>query len=543
MEGRLFGLTTSELKILAYELAVRNNKQNTFSEEKGQAGKDWIQGFLRRHPDLSLRKPENTSAARAAGFNRVSVGRFFELLGQTLDKHAFTPDRIYNCDETGVSVVPKTRSKFTNASKTNPIILLLDGHASHTQSLELIDEARNNGVTIICFSPHTTHKLQPGDVGFMRPLSVFYDQAVTTWRRSNPGQVVTQFQVAELFGQAFIRAATMSTALNAFKACGIFPYNDQIFTDADFVAVEATDIELNAEERRSADEQQPPLTPLNQNTLQLSLPQEQGMIRLPQTLQPLHKPKPISAESSVSNLSLQPVVSNRRRSLPECQPSPKKSSETHLPTLSSLALEAVNSAKGTSKIKTCVMPDNQTAFHTSNSRSGLQESTLTATTLLDKPPCSYQVAVCESEDRSSFHLISPKQLMPYPHMAQKRKRQVRRRGKTAIITASPYKLELEERQRNTKCKKAKVQKSKQKKIQKNEKPKRKAKKQIVVIESDSETEEDAECLYCQGLYSESNEGWVTCQICGKWAHCGCAGVEDNDDETTHISPVCEDNDD
>ncbi|KAF2880248.1 hypothetical protein ILUMI_25926 [Ignelater luminosus] len=104
----------------------------------------------------------------------------------------------------------------------------------------------------------STHKLQPGDVGFMRPLSVFYDQAVTACLRSNPGQVVAQFQVAELFGQAFIRAATMSTALNAFKACEIFPYNDQIFTDAGFVAAEATDIELNAKERRSADGQQLP---------------------------------------------------------------------------------------------------------------------------------------------------------------------------------------------------------------------------------------------------------------------------------------------
>lgn len=40
--------------------------------------------------------------------------------------------------------------------------------------------------------------------------------------------------------------------------------------------------------------------------------------------------------------------------------------------------------------------------------------------------------------------------MPYPRMAEKRQRQVRRRGKTAIITASPYKTELEERQN---CKK------------------------------------------------------------------------------------------
>lgn len=46
-------------------------------------------------------------------------------------------------------------------------------------------------------------------------------------------------------------------------------------------------------------------------------------------------------------------------------------------------------------------------------------------------------------------------------------------------------------------------------------------------------DEDTECLYCQGLYSESSEGWITCQNCGKWAHCGCARVDDNDDEAVH----------
>ncbi|KAF2890520.1 hypothetical protein ILUMI_15654 [Ignelater luminosus] len=107
------------------------------SEEKEEAGKDWIQGFLRRHPDLSLRKPGNTSAARAAGFNKVSVGRFFELLGQTLDKHAFTPDRIYNCDETGVSVVPKTRSKVIVATGKKQVGALTSAERGTTITIEI----------------------------------------------------------------------------------------------------------------------------------------------------------------------------------------------------------------------------------------------------------------------------------------------------------------------------------------------------------------------------------------------------------------------
>ncbi|XP_044750601.1 uncharacterized protein LOC123310947 [Coccinella septempunctata] len=447
MEGRLFGLSSSEFQKLAYELAVRNNKQHKFNALKEKAGKDWLRGFLNRHPDLSLRKPENTSAARAAGFNRVSVGKFFELLGKTLDDNRFTPDRIYNCDETGVSVVPKSRSK---------VMLILDGHATHTQNLQLIDEARKYDVTIICFPPHTTHKLQPADVGFMRPLSIFYDQALTAWLRSNPGKVVSQFQVAELFGQAFIRAATMLTAINAFKACGISLYNPHIFTEDNFIAAEATEIELNAEKEPEAD--------------------------------------------TTPTLS---IAATSQRTL------------TVLPTITSSP------------------PDTQTATHTTINSSANTLPHPTATT-------SYvvqQASVNDSLDNAAFHLVSPKQLMPYPRMAEKKTRQVRRRGKAAIITASPYKTELEEKQNS---RKPKPDVSSEKKMKKLNKRSRKTKK--AEEEAQTSEEEDTACLYCHGLYSESTEGWITCQVCSNWAHCGCAGVEDNDDEAVHICPLCEDED-
>lgn len=105
----------------------------------------------------------------------------------------------------------------------------------------------------------------------MRSLRVFYDKVITAWLSSNAGQVVAQFPVAELFGQTFIWRATKSTALNAFNECGIFFYYAKIFTDADIVAAEATDIALNAEKHRSAEEEQS-ATPWEQNSLQLLLP-------------------------------------------------------------------------------------------------------------------------------------------------------------------------------------------------------------------------------------------------------------------------------
>ena len=75
MEARLFGLTMKDLRTLAYQLAERNGIAHRFKNEI--AGQGWVNGFLKRNPTLSIRKPESTSGARAMGFNKVAVDSFF----------------------------------------------------------------------------------------------------------------------------------------------------------------------------------------------------------------------------------------------------------------------------------------------------------------------------------------------------------------------------------------------------------------------------------------------------------------------------------
>ncbi|CAH1976571.1 unnamed protein product [Acanthoscelides obtectus] len=50
------------------------------------------------------------SALGQWGFNKVAVDKFYSLLGEIYDKYNLRPDRIYNCDETGISWVSKTKS-------------------------------------------------------------------------------------------------------------------------------------------------------------------------------------------------------------------------------------------------------------------------------------------------------------------------------------------------------------------------------------------------------------------------------------------------
>ncbi|XP_060879229.1 uncharacterized protein LOC132951434 [Metopolophium dirhodum] len=442
MEARLFGLTSLELRSLAYQLAVKNNISHTFCKDD-LAGVDWLYGFMKRHSDLSLRQPEATSAARASGFNPIAVGKFFALLTEVVEKNKLTASQIFNVDETVITCVPKSHSKviacrgrrqvgaitsaergqtitaeicmvadgsymppmlifprvrnkpelidggppgawaevhpsgwiqtdlflkwfdkfviFSRASKTHKVLLLLDGHVTHTKSLELIYKARDAGVILLCFPPHCTHRLQPLDVAFMKPLSLYYSDEVKKWLREHAKdhRVVTQFQIASLFGKAYLKASTMTTAISGFRATGIWPVDANIFKEHDFLASAATDIDLNV-------------------------------------------------------------------------------SVTDLQNISNSVLQAKDVL--TPIIQTNSLP----IIHPSTSNPiGQQNNDLTLSiTQHSSPGCSHWSAGAEKSVTKSFFALSPEEIQPIPKSNKTTARISRRRGKTAILTESPYKNEL-----------------------------------------------------------------------------------------------------
>ena len=122
-------------------------------------------------------------------------------------------------------------------------MLVVDVHYSHTKNLDVVAKAREHSVTTVSLPPHSKHKLQPLDVGFMKPLKTYYAQVTETWLGSNPGRVVTLFVVCTLFGPTYRGAATMEASVNSFT--GFFPCNRHIFQDHEFACNGMANLKIN----------------------------------------------------------------------------------------------------------------------------------------------------------------------------------------------------------------------------------------------------------------------------------------------------------
>ena len=144
-------------------------------------------------------------------------------------------------------------SKFANPTAEKQILLILDNHVSHV-SIEAITFAKSHHIHMLSLPPHSSHKTQPLDRNFFRPMKAYYDAAADSWSVSHPGQVLSVYNVAELVKVAFERAATVENAVQGFQATGIYPFDRNKFSEADFAPSEVTDQNIEEEELNDDDQ-------------------------------------------------------------------------------------------------------------------------------------------------------------------------------------------------------------------------------------------------------------------------------------------------
>lgn len=65
-------------------------------------------------------------------------------------------------------------------------LLILDGHGSHL-TYDIIKYCMSRNIHILCLPGHSTHRLQPMDVGIFGPLDREYKKLVESWGRNRTG--------------------------------------------------------------------------------------------------------------------------------------------------------------------------------------------------------------------------------------------------------------------------------------------------------------------------------------------------------------------
>ncbi|KAF9411049.1 hypothetical protein HW555_010051 [Spodoptera exigua] len=245
MQGTGFPLTIRDVRVIAFQFAEQLNIKHKFNKSEEKAGYDWLQMFLRRHPDIVLRKSEGVSIARCQGMNRNEVSAYFDLLEKNLiDNDLMTkPNCVFNMDESGLQLnnrpghvlaakgtkavstttstekgetitiiaccnaegtflppacIMKGMNKkseyedgmppgshifmskksayitsaiflewlkihFTPRKPPGKVLLLLDGHSTHCNSVEMLEYANENEIILLSMPSHTSHFLQPLD--------------------------------------------------------------------------------------------------------------------------------------------------------------------------------------------------------------------------------------------------------------------------------------------------------------------------------------------------------------------------------------------
>ncbi|RXN32660.1 tigger transposable element-derived 6-like protein [Labeo rohita] len=354
-------------------------------------------------------------------------------------------------------------NEHTKCSKEKPCLLLLDNHESHL-SIDGLNYAKENGIIMLSFPPHYSHRLQPLDRSVYGPLKRHINSTCDAWMRNNPGKTMSIYDIPGIVAVAYPLAATPLNIQAGFRVAGIQPYNRNVSLETEFAPSYVTD--------------RPIPDPA------LPGPSTNSALPGPSTTSALPGPSITSALPGPSTNSALPGPSTT-----SALPGPSTNSALPGPsTTSALPGPSTNSA----------LPSSSTISITS--------SPLPSTAITDSG------------------LPTPEDIRPYPKAGRRKpSSKGRKLRKSAILTDTPVKQQLEKEKNKAEFSKKLFQKRGKRGGKTSGPTKNKAAKRRKIIQESSSDDEECFCLVCVEPFSNSRpkETWVKCVKCNKWAHDAC----------------------
>ena len=192
-----------------------------------------------------------------------------------MDRDNLGPEQIWNVDETGISTVQKPRNvvaakglkqigSVTSGERGSLVTMCAAVSATGNSVPPMFIFPRQNfkdhfirdgptgciGVAHpsgwmttenLSFPPHCSHKLQPLDRTVFGPFKKYVSMSQDNWMRNNPGKTMTIYDLPGIARESWPKAAQPSSITKGFEVSGVFPFNNEIFTDVEFAPSTVTD--------------------------------------------------------------------------------------------------------------------------------------------------------------------------------------------------------------------------------------------------------------------------------------------------------------
>lgn len=144
------------------------------------------------------------------------------------DCHFASSPNGWTSDELGYSWLTGLFEKQTAPkARRSHRLLFVDGHGSDL-NMKFLNWCEQHKILLAVYPPHSTHRLQPLDVGVFAPLANYYSQELDDSVRKSEGRTtINKRDFFSLFWPAFEKAFTEQNIASAWSNTGIWPFDPQ----------------------------------------------------------------------------------------------------------------------------------------------------------------------------------------------------------------------------------------------------------------------------------------------------------------------------
>ncbi|KAJ3455983.1 hypothetical protein MRS44_017465 [Fusarium solani] len=188
-------------------------------------GKRWAHNFVTRHKELKTRFFRQAIQPFIIGAGQYHLANWYQESNLPGDWAIATTQNGWTDNEIGLEWLKHFDRCTAKRSNSRYRLLILDGHESH-HSVAFERYCEENKIITLCMPPHSSHLLQPLDVGCFSLLKKAYGREIEHLIRCS----ITHVSKTEFF-PAFYTAhqATMTerNIRSAFRGAGLVPLDPE----------------------------------------------------------------------------------------------------------------------------------------------------------------------------------------------------------------------------------------------------------------------------------------------------------------------------